>query len=174
MASSILEPGKSYLIRYPPLVADEDRWRLTICPYFSQPPLRDIANDIARLYDISELTKQLFPNRETHPVIHEHETAMHLLKEADYVQHVQIMMHWLGVDESTDTLLTFPNLNINDEPAPSQPQPPTQQPTQPPTQQRSNFAGLQRGFLTNTEPRPLLYHYTTGFFFLMAMEVDAL
>ena len=85
---------------------------------------------------------------------------MYLLKEADYVQHVQIMMHWLGVDESTDTVLTFPKLNINDEPAPSQPQPPTQQPTQPPTQQRSNFAGLQRGFLTNTEPRPLLYHYT--------------
>ena len=41
-----------------------------------------------------------------------------------------------------------------------QPQLPTQQPTQPLMQQHSNFAGLQRSFLTNTEPRPLLYHYT--------------
>ena len=74
--------------------------------------------------------------------------------------HVQLLIHWLGVDESTDVLLTFPNLNINNETAPSQPQPPMQPPTQPPTRQRQRFAGLQRGFLTNTEPRPLLYHYS--------------
>ena len=116
-------PVRYYLIRYPPLVAAEDKWRLTICPYFTQPCIRDIASNIARLYDVSKLIQQLFPNQETHPVVHEHETALYLLKEADYVQHIQIMMHWTGVDESTDTLLTFPNLNINDEPALSQPQP---------------------------------------------------
>ena len=79
-----------------------------------------------------KLIQQLFSNRETHPVVHEHETVLYLLKEAEYVQHVQMLMHWIGVDESTDTLLTFQNLNIDDEPAPSQPQPPTQQPMQPP------------------------------------------
>ena len=69
-------------------------------------------------------------------------------------------MHWVGVDESIGTLLTFENLNIDDEPAPTQPppQPPTQQPMQPLTQQRSNFARLQRGFLTNNEPRPRNAH----------------
>ena len=102
----------------------------------------------------------MFPNKDTHPVVHAHETAMCLLKEQDYVTHIQLLMHWLRVDESTDTLLTFPNLNINGEPVPSQTQPPAQLPTQPPTQQHSNFARLQHGFLTNTEPHPLLYHYT--------------
>ena len=61
------QPFTYYPIRYPPLVAAEDNWRLTICPFFSQPSLRDIANDTARLYDISELMKQLFPMQQGNP-----------------------------------------------------------------------------------------------------------
>ena len=124
-----------------------------------------IEHNIARLCDISKLMQKLFgstysPTRpETHPVVHKHETALYLLKEADYMQYVQMLMHWIGVDKSTSALLTFETLNITNEPAPTQPppQPPTQQQQPPPTQQQpssSNFAGLQCGFLTNNEPHP--------------------
>ena len=85
-----------YLIRYPPLVEKPDTWRLAICPYFSQPFLRDIANKVARLYNVTDLAKQLFTNPETHPVVHAHETAMYALSEQDYVTHAQIMLSCLA------------------------------------------------------------------------------
>jgi hypothetical protein len=92
------QPIIYYLIRYPPLVEKPNTWRLTICPYFSQPSLRDIASNVARLYDVTDLAKQLFTNPETHPVVHAHETAMYSLSEQDYVTHAQIMLNCLGVD----------------------------------------------------------------------------
>ena len=128
------------------------------------------------MYDVTDLFRQLFPNTETHPAIHTHEVALYLLKESDYAQYVQMFMHMLDVDESIDTLLILQKLSIS-EPSqvvrtplmdassvpslmtPTEPTSPTQQPTQPPTQQRS-FAGLQRGFLTNTAPRPPPQHYS--------------
>ena len=100
-----------YLVRFPATVPNAYKFRLTICPYFSNPSLRDISNDIARLYDVTDLFRQLFPNTETHPAIHTHEVALYLLKESDYAQYVQMFMHWLDVDESIDTLLIFQKLN---------------------------------------------------------------
>ena len=79
------KPVPYYLIRFPAMNPAEDNWRFTICPHFSQEPKRDIERNIARLYDISKLMQQSFPNKETHPVVHKHETALYLLKEAKYV-----------------------------------------------------------------------------------------
>ena len=75
------------------------------------------------------------------------------------MQYVQMLMMWLGVDESTSALIMFKTLNITDEPVPTQPppQPPMQQQQQQPqhsSSSRTSFAGLQRGFLTNSKPRP--------------------
>ena len=155
------QPVTYYLIRYPPLVTAPNTWRLTICPYWSQPSLYNISRNVARLYNVTELMQQLFTNAETHPIVHAHETALYLLSEQDYVTHAQILLNNLGVDESAESVLvTFPSLSLNDETAPLHPQAPTQPPTQPPTRQRQQFAGLQRGFFTNTQPRPLLLHHS--------------
>ena len=73
-------------------------------------------------------------------------TVYHSTVPRHCTQHDQMLMHWIGVDESTSTLLTFENMNITDEPVPMQPppQPPTQQQKQPPTQQQpsSSMANL--------------------------------
>ena len=128
-----------YLIRFPPMNPGVDKWRFTICPYNSDEAKRDIEHNIARLYDISKLMQKLFPNKETHPIVHQHETALFLLKEADYVQYVQSLMLWIGVDESTSTLLMF-------EPTTPPTRPPPHEPTHCPTHVRQDL-GCIRGAL---------------------------
>jgi hypothetical protein len=106
------QPVTYYLIRYPLLVAAPNTWRLTICPYWSQPSLYNIARNVARLYNVSELMQQLFTNAETHPIVHAHETALYLLSEQDYVTHAQMLLNNLGVNESAESVLvTFPSLS---------------------------------------------------------------
>ena len=67
-----------YLIRFSALNPAGNTYRLTICPQASESSCRDIECNIARVYDVTDLFRRLFPNAETHPIIHQHETGLYL------------------------------------------------------------------------------------------------
>ena len=108
------EPVPYHLIRFPPLNNElidlqdgANTFRLTICPHFSELSRRDIQRHIAKLHDVTKLFRTLFPDSMTHPIIHNHEVALYLLKESLYIEMVQMLLLQVGVDESASTLLTF-------------------------------------------------------------------
>ena len=70
-------------------------------------------------YDTADLFRHLFPNSDTHLIIHLHEIGLFLLHESLYVEFVQALMACLDVDELMSTLLTFSTISDDAAPTPS-------------------------------------------------------